>query len=81
MRPHLLLCRQPPQKQSAFNLKTFPFQLRCVGRKKSVTGRYRYIPYDKWEAEQTSQHNKTTRYYYLDNPLTEGEWRIFADLV
>lgn len=81
MRPHLLLCRQPPQKQSAFNLKTFPFQLRCVGRKKSVTGRYRYIPYDKWEAEQTSQHNKTTRYYYLDNPLTEGEWWIFADLV
>ena len=38
-------------------------------------------PYDKWEAEQTSQHNKTTRYYYLDNPLTRGEWRIFADLV
>ena len=64
-----------------FDLKTFPFQLRCVGRKKSVTGRYRYIPYDKWEAEQTSQHNKTTRYYYLDNPLTEGEWWIFADLV
>lgn len=38
-------------------------------------------PMTKWEAEQTSQHNKTTRYYYLDNPLTEGEWRIFADLV
>ena len=64
-----------------FDLKTFPFQLRCVARKKSATGRYRYIPYDQWEEKQQARRNNAARYYYLANPLTDGEWRIFTDLV
>lgn len=64
-----------------FDLKTFPFQLRCVARVTSPTGRSRYIPYDKWEERQGKRLNGAPRYYYLANALTDGEWRIFTDLV
>lgn len=65
-----------------FDLKTFPFRLRCMARVKRPDGdSYRYISYDKWEEQQGARRNNATRYYYLANALTEGEWRIFADLV
>ena len=65
-----------------FDLKTFPFQLRCVAQVKgAASGKVRYIPYDEWEARQGKRRNNAPRYYYLANALTEGEWRIFADLV
>ena len=65
-----------------FDLKTYPFQLRCVARVKGEDGRSpRYIPYEEWEARQGARRNNAPRYYYLANALTEGEWRIFSDLV
>ena len=74
-----------------FDLNTFPFRLRCVARVKRPTGGYRYISYEKWEERQArtekseqesaGKRNNAPRYYYLANALTQGEWRIFADLV
>ena len=65
-----------------FDLNTFPFRLRCMARVKRPDGdRYKYIPYEDWEEQQGERRNNAPRYYYLANALTEGEWRIFADLV
>lgn len=70
-----------------FDLDTFPFHLCCMARVKRPTGGYRYLPYEKWEERQAKKkgkeetRNNTARYYYLANALTQGEWRIFADLV
>lgn len=68
---------------------TFPFQLRCVARKVSPSGRVRWIPYEKWQAqldERTGENggearNNQPRRYYLANVLTDAEWRVFSDLV
>lgn len=70
-----------------FDLNTFPFRLRCVARVKRPAGGYRYLPYEEWEERQAKKkggegtRNNAPRYYYLANALTQGEWRIFADLV
>lgn len=73
----------------AGELDTFPFQLRCVARVTSPSGRVRWIPYEDWEAKLDSRaaesgeevRNNQPRRYYLANVLTEAEWRMFADLV
>lgn len=65
-----------------FDLHTYPFRLRCVARLAGEDGRPRFVPYDRWldRLEEGAQNNVPRR-YYLANPLTEGEWRIFSDLV
>lgn len=64
-----------------FDLKVFPFRLQCMARVGGTRRGHRYIPYEDWEEQQGERHNNATRYYYLANALTEGEWRIFSDLV
>lgn len=68
-----------------FDLHTFPFRLRCVAQVPSDTkpGKVQLIPYDRWEEQLEDQPSKNNvpRRYYLDNALTEGEWRIFSDLI
>lgn len=66
-----------------FDLHTYPYRLRCVARTRTEKGKVKYIPYDDYEitlkGEGTS--NNQPRRYYLQNVLTDGEWRIFSDLV
>ena len=64
-----------------FDLNTFPFRLQCVARIGDTRRGHQYIPYEDWEERQGARRNNATRYYYLANALTEGEWRIFSDLV
>ena len=60
------------------DLESFPFRLRCMVQ--DTEGSRKFIPYDKWE-EAHPAGKKAKRYYYLASPLTNGEWRIFSDLV
>lgn len=71
---------------------TFPYRLRCVAEDKGPDGRVRLIPYEDWEERQAAreraeggrdqeERNNRARRYYLANALTDGEWRIFSDLV
>lgn len=62
-----------------FDLKTFPFQLKCVAKTRNQYGKVRYVPYD--EFEDLGEKNNQPRRYYLANVLTDAEWRIFSDLV
>lgn len=67
-----------------FDLGTFPYRLRCVARVPGGDGRPKVIPYDEWEEQlerQGTQRNNVPRRYYLSSELTDGEWRLFADLV
>lgn len=61
-----------------FDLKTYPYRLHCVTRDRS--GKAEFISYDEWE-DSLKGANNAPRYYYLENKLTDGEWRIFSDLV
>lgn len=67
-----------------FDLNTFPFRLRCVAQvPDSKPGKVRLIPYDRYESDMLdpNRQNNIPRRYYLSNILTEGEWRIFSDLI
>lgn len=67
-----------------FDLDTFPYRLRCVARVPGESGKPVLIPYDEWEEHlerQGSESNNVPRRYYLASAFTDGEWRIFADLV
>ena len=61
-------------------LRSFTFRLRCVAW---VEGRL--IPYDQWEdwldRRETPARNNRPRLYYLESPLSDGEWRMLSDLV
>lgn len=74
------------------DVKTFPYRLRCVAEERPKDGRVRLIPYEDWEEQQAArdrekggrdleERNNRARRYYLANALTDGEWRIFSDLV
>lgn len=72
------------------DVKTFPYRLRCVAEEKGKDGRVRLIPYEEWEDRlaakerrggKAAERNNCPRRYYLANALTDGEWRIFSDLV
>lgn len=72
------------------DVKTFPYRLRCVAILPGKTGRPRLVPYEDWEdrlaeaerkEKKRAESNNVPRRYYLANPLTDGEWRIFSDLV
>jgi len=64
------------------DLDTFPFQLRCVAKAPGKKGALEYVPYDDWiDKQEPGAANNMPRRYYLENVLTEGEWRIFSDLV
>ena len=67
-----------------FDLRTFPYRLKCVARVPGDNGRPRIIPYSEWEERldrQGERRNNVPRRYYLASALTDGEWRVFADLV
>ena len=67
-----------------FDLNTFPYRLKCVARVPGENGRPKVISYDEWEDcldQQGEKRNNVPRRYYLTSALTDGEWRIFADLV
>lgn len=67
-----------------FDLHTFPFRLRCVAQVPgSKPGKVQLIPYNKYEDTmlEPDRRNNIPRRYYLSNVLTEGEWRIFSDLI
>ena len=67
-----------------FDLDTFPYRLRCVARVPGDDGRPKIIPYDEWEEcleRRGETRNNVPRCYYLSSALTDGEWRMFADLV
>lgn len=68
-----------------FDLETFPCRLRCVARVPGRDGRPVVIPYDEWEdrleRRGREEKNNVPRRYYLASALTDGEWRMFADLV
>ena len=67
-----------------FDLGTFPYRLRCVAQVPGENGRLKIIPYDEWLDHldrQGEKHSNVPRRYYLSSRLTDGEWRIFADLV
>ncbi|MEG2455171.1 MAG: WYL domain-containing protein [Oscillospiraceae bacterium] len=60
--------------------ETFPFALTCLMQKTSPMGKVRYLPYGDSVAAGTGKKGGT-RYFYLKSPLTDAEWRIFADMV
>lgn len=62
-------------------LDSFPYVLTCVARTKDRLGRVRQIPYADYENQLKADTNNMPRRYYLKSPLTEGEWRIFTDMV
>jgi len=62
-----------------FDLHTFPFRLRCVAKTTNKLGKVRYVSYDKFE--DVGEKNNQPRRYYLENALTDAEWRIFSDLI
>ena len=67
-----------------FDLETFPYRLRCVAQVPGENGRMKVIPYDEWLDcldRRGEKRNNVPRRYYLSSRLTDGEWRIFADLV
>ena len=65
-----------------FELNTFPYTLRCVAQVKDHYGKVSLIPYDEWlDSLPDGSTNNMPRRYYLSSPLSDGEWRIFTDLV
>lgn len=66
-----------------FDLHTYPFRLRCVAQTRTPRGKIKYIPYDDYYAklEGSEEKNNQPRRYYLQNMLSDAEWRIFSDLV
>lgn len=66
-----------------FDLDTFPYRLRCVAQVPGRNGAVVTMPYDEWEERVADAGKKSTvhRRYYLTNELTNGEWRMFSDLV
>lgn len=68
-----------------FDLDTFPFRLRCVARVPGKQGRKKLIPYEDWEDSladgRPAAGNNVPRRYYLEDTLSDAEWRLFSDLV
>lgn len=65
-----------------FDLDTFPFRLRCVAQVPGKRGRKKTIPYEDWEDSLAEdQSNNVPRRYYLEDALSDAEWRLFSDLI
>jgi len=66
-----------------FDLHTYPFRLRCVAQTRTPRGKVKYVPYDDYLETLGGEEEKNNqpRRYYLQNILTDAEWRIFSDLV
>lgn len=68
-----------------FDLDTFPFRLRCVAQVPERRGRKKTIPYEDWEDsladDQSVKNNNVPRRYYLEDALSDAEWRLFSDLI
>ena len=64
---------------------SLPIQLKCVMASKNSRGKVTYIPYQDWEhnyeANNVEPPPNQPRYYYLESPLSRGEWRILSDMV
>lgn len=68
-----------------FDLDTFPLRLRCVAQVPGKRGRKRTIPYEDWEDsladDRAVKNNNVPRRYYLEDALSDAEWRLFSDLI
>ena len=65
-----------------FDLDTFPFRLRCVAQVPGKRGRKKMIPYEDWEDSLADDRsNNVPRRYYLEDALSDAEWRLFSDLI
>lgn len=68
-----------------FDLDTFPFRLRCVAQVPGKRGRKKTIPYEEWEDtladDRSAKNNNVPRRYYLEDALSDAEWRLFSDLI
>lgn len=68
-----------------FGWDTFPFRLCCVAQIPGKRGRKKTIPYEAWEDsfadDRAARNNNVPRRYYLENDLSDAEWRLFSDLV
>lgn len=65
-----------------FDLNTFPFRLRCVAQIPGKRGEKKTVPYEEWESSLTDDRsNNVPRRYYLEDDLSDAEWRLFSDLI
>lgn len=68
-----------------FDLDTFPLRLRCVAQVPGKQGRKKTIPYEDWEDsfanDRSVKRNNVPRRYYLEDALSDAEWRLFSDLI
>ena len=67
-----------------FELDTFPFRLRCVAQVPGKRGRKKTVAYEDWEnslAGDQAVKNNVPRRYYLEDALSDAEWRLFSDLI
>lgn len=68
-----------------FELNTFPLRLRCVAQVPGARGRKETIPYEDWEDRLADgrpvKRNNVPRRYYLEDALSDAEWRLFSDLI
>ena len=66
-------------------LDTFPFRLRCVAQVPGKQGRKKTVPYEDWEDsladDRSVKSNNVPRRYYLEDALSDAEWRLFSDLI
>lgn len=66
-----------------------PIQIKCLAKKSSgVKNSYRFLDYttycDKLEenlGRDLKAQERPQRYYYLENPLNDGQWRALMDMI
>ncbi len=68
-----------------FDLDTFPFRPRRVAQVPGKRGWKKTIPYEDGEDsladDQAVKNNNVPRRYYLEDALSDAEWRLFSDLI
>ncbi len=64
-----------------FGLDTFPYRLRCVAKSPCGNGRFRVIPYEKWEKAKEEGGAERPRLYYLSDALTDAEHGALTEMV
>lgn len=62
------------------DVRTFPYQLRCVAKAPCGNGRFRIVPYEKWlqSGEDTADR---PRLYYLSDALTDAEYGALTEMI
>lgn len=66
-----------------------PIKIKCLAKKSSVTQtNHRFVDYRKYcekleekTGKDLSPQQYPNRYYYLENPLNDGQWRALMDMI